>query len=351
MTQINTALLSFGMSGQVFHAPFLHIHEGFHLLGAWERSKKQIANHYSGVRSYSTLEEVLGDEKVDLVVVNTPTFTHYDYTKKVLEAGKHAIVEKAFVGTTSEAEELRDMAAAKGLKVAVFQNRRWDSDLKTVKAVLEQEVLGKIVEARIAFDRFNPNLSPKTHKETPSSGAGIIKDLGAHVIDQAIYLFGMPKSVFADIGMTRAETEVDDYFDILLKYEDKSVHVHGGYFFANPTEEFAFHGAKGSFLKSRADVQEAQLKEGMKPNDKEYGIEPDLAQGIIKYQIEDQMGVEYVETLPGNYMDFFEGVYQSITNDLPEPVSAQDGVNVMKIIDAAFLSDKEGRVVFVSEEK
>lgn len=345
MNQIRTALLSYGMSGKVFHAPFLHLHPGFELLGSWERSKKLIQNDYDNTRSYASLEEVLNDESVDLVVVNTPTYTHYEYAKKALEAGKHIIVEKAFVGSSAEAEELRDLAKSKGLKLAVFQNRRWDSDFQTVKAVIDQGVLGDVVEARIAFDRYNPALSPKTHKETPSSGAGIIKDLGAHVIDQALTLFGMPEGVFADIRTTRKDSEVDDYFDILLKYTDKSVHVHGGYFFAQPHEEFAIHGTNGSFLKSRADVQEDQLKAGIKPNDDEYGIEPDLAQGLVKFMKNGEPQVEYVETMHGDYMEYFEGVYQSIVNDVPEPVSAQDGVNVMKIIDAAFDSAESGYLI------
>jgi len=341
MQVINSALLSFGMSGRVFHAPFLELHPGFQLLGSWERSKKQIQALYPHAKSYGSIEEVLADENIDLVVVNTPTFTHFEYAKKALEAGKHVIVEKAFVGSTAEAEELRDLAAAKGLKVSVFQNRRWDSDLKTVKSILDEGQLGRIVEARIAFDRFRPKLSPKTHKEKPSSGAGIIKDLGAHVIDQALYLFGMPKNVFADIGITREGSEVDDYFDILLKYEDKRVHVHGGYFFRQPLHEFALFGSEGSFLKTRADVQEDQLQLGMKPNEPTYGIEPKVAQGTLHTA----MYKRQVPTLPGNYMDFFEGVYQAITNNKQEPVTAQDGVNVMRIIDAAFESAKREVVV------
>ena len=345
MRNINAALLSFGMSGKVFHAPFLHLHPGFTLLGSWERSTKAIANQYPGVQSYDSMEAVLTDDRVELVVVNTPTYTHYEYAKAALKAGKHVIVEKAFVGSTSEAEELKALAGRLGLKLAVFQNRRWDSDFKTVQQVVRQGLLGEIVEASIAFARYTPELSAKTHKEKPSAGAGIIKDLGAHVIDQALCLFGMPRSVFADIAITRQHSEVDDYFDILLKYDKMRVHVKGGYFFREPTPSFAFFGTKGTFLKSRADVQEDQLKAGMKPSDPQYGVEPKTEQGLLHTEVEGKVIREKIQTIPGDYKEYYEAVYQSLTTDHPEPVTAQDGVNVMRIIDAAFESAESGKVV------
>jgi scyllo-inositol 2-dehydrogenase (NADP+) len=341
MKPIQTALLSFGMSGRVFHAPFIHLHSGFQLVGSWERSKQIIKDYYPGVKSFSSFEEILNDEQIELVVINTPTYTHYEYTRKVLESGKHAIVEKAFVGSTEEAEELRDIAKAKGLKLSVFQNRRFDSDFKTVKRLLATGQLGDIIEARIAFDRWRPELSPKAHKEKPSSGAGIIKDLGAHVIDQAIALFGAPESVFADIGMTREGTEVDDYFDILLKYEKNRVHVHGGYFFKEQLPGFIIYGTNGSFLKSRADVQEDQLQAGMTPDNEAYGLEPADEKGVL--HIDTRRGS--IPTEKGNYMDFYEGVYQSIRTDSLEPVTAADGVLVMRVIDAAFESHEKGIAV------
>lgn len=344
---IKTALLSYGMSGKVFHAPFVHLHPGFELTGSWERSKQLIRGDYGHAKSYKSLEEVLGDGEIDLVIVNTPTYTHYEYAKKALEVGKHLVVEKSFACSAPEAEELRDLAKGKNLKLSVFQNRRWDSDFQTVKAVIDRGILGNVQEARIAFDRYRPGISAKTHKERPSPGAGIVKDLGAHVIDQALVLFGMPESVFADIGKTRKGSEVDDYFDILLKYRDKSVHVHGGCFFLRPQEEFAVHGTNGSFLKSRADVQEEQLKAGIGPDSEGYGSEPDSERGLLTYLKDGKAQVEYIGTLPGNYMGFFDGVHASIVNGGLEPVTAREGADVMRIIDAAFESRDRGAAVEV----
>jgi predicted dehydrogenase len=343
MQTVNTALLSYGMSGRIFHAPFIEQHPGFELAGSWERSTKRIHEHYPQVRSYATLDELLADDAIDLVVVNTPTYTHYELTKKVLQSGKHVVVEKAFAGNADEARELRDLAKAAGRTLSVFQNRRWDSHFLCVRNVLEDGVLGDIVEANLGYCRFDPALSPKVHKEEPSSGAGIVKDLGPHAIDQALVLFGMPDGVFADIDITRQHSKVDDYFDILLLYGDKRVHVRAGYFYKHPLTEYTLFGKRGCFLKDRADVQEPQLDEGIKPSDAGYGVEPDGCEGRL--YVGDGDEPQLVASPPGNYMAFYEGVHASITDGKPEPVSAEDGVRVMRVIDAAFRSHREGKVI------
>ncbi len=345
MQKIRTALLSYGMSGKVFHAPFLALHPGFELLGSWERSKKLIQQDYSEVISYPSLETILEDKTIDLVVVNTPVGTHFEYAKKVLLAGKHALVEKAFTTTVAEARELAALAKEKGLKLSVFQNRRWDSDFKTVKKIVDANLLGEIVEAEFHFDRYNPILSPKQHKETANSGAGILKDLGPHLIDQALFLFGLPTSVFADIRITRSHSLVDDYLDILLFYPDFRVRLKAGFFVREAIPSFIVHGKKGSFLKPRGDVQEDDLKVGKKPNSDHWGTESEDLQGLLHTEIDGKIIKEKVPTLKGNYFEYFEGVYQSIANDKPEPVNAQDGVHVMQIIEAAIQSNEQMKTI------
>jgi predicted dehydrogenase len=345
MQIIKTALLSYGMSGKVFHAPFLELHPGFELLGSWERTKKLIQVDYPEVKSFPSLESILEDKSIDLVIVNTPIDTHFEYAKKVLLAGKHAIVEKAFTSNVAEAEELAALAKEKGLKLAVFQNRRWDSELKTVKKILDEKLLGEIVEAEFHFDRYNPILSPKVHKETVNSGSGIMKDLGPHIIDQALYLFGLPKAVFADIRITRENSVVDDYLDILLYYSDLRVRLKAGFFVREPNPSYVVHGKKGSFLKSRGDVQEDELKLGKKPNLTTWGTEREGQEGLLHTEIEGKIIKEKVATLQGNYYDFFEGVHQAIANGIAEPVTAQDGANVMRIIESAFQSSEQKRAI------
>lgn len=347
MHKIKTALLSYGMSGKVFHAPFLELHPGFELLGSWERSKKLIQEEYPEVKSFPSLESILEDKSIDLVIVNTPVATHFEYAKKVLLAGKHAIVEKAFTTTIAEAQELAALAKEKNLKLSVFQNRRWDSDFKTVKKIVEDKMLGDIVEAEFHFDRYNPVLSPKQHKETANSGAGILKDLGPHIIDQALYLFGLPNAVFADIRITREGSLVDDYIDILLYYSDFRVRLKASFFVRELNPSYVIHGKKGSFLKPRGDVQEDELKLGKKPNFDTWGKEPKSIEGTLHTESEGKIIYEKVPTLRGNYYDFFDGVYKSITYNTLEPVTAQDGVNVMQIIEAAIHSSEQKKAIYL----
>lgn len=344
MQKIKTALLSYGMSGKVFHAPFLDIHEGFELLGSWERSKKLIQEDYPAVKSYPTIDDLLADD-VDLVIVNTPVGTHYEYAKKVLLAGKHAVVEKAFTTTVAEAEELAKIAKEKGLKLAVFQNRRWDSDFKTIQKIINDGVLGDLIEAEFHFDRYNPLLSAKAHKETVNDGAGILKDLGPHLIDQAVCLFGFPKSVFGDIRYTRENSLVDDWIDLLLIYEDFRVRLKASFFVKEANPAYTIHGKKGSFLKPRGDVQEDELKLGKRPNLKEWGTEPEIFQGLLHTEINGELVRNRIPTLQGNYFSFFDGVYDSIANNKTEPVTAQDGVKVMQIIEAAIASNAQKKVI------
>ncbi len=344
MQKIKTALLSYGMSGRVFHAPFIDLHPNMELVGSWERSKKLIQQDYPTVRSYPSLESVLSDDTVDLVIVNTPTATHFEYADKALQANKHVVVEKAFTTTVEEAVHLKNLAIEKGRILSVFQNRRWDSDFRTVKQVIESGVLGDIVQVTIAFDRFSPGPSPKKHKEIPSPGSGIVKDLGAHLIDQAIVLFGMPDSVFADITITRPFSKVDDYFEILLFYPTFRVRLLSSYYVKEPVPSYVIHGTTGTFLKSRGDVQEQRLLKGEKPIG-DWSREPDTEKGLLHIERDGKSSKELIETLPGDYRIYFDQLYHALVSKKEVPVSADDGIRVMQIIEAAMLSNKEKRRV------
>lgn len=344
MKKIKTDLLSYGMSGKYFHAPFINLHQGFKLIGAWERSKKNIQKDYPAVKSYDTIEGLLAGD-AELVIVNTPVETHYQYAKQVLLAGKHALVEKAFTATAAQAEELKAIADEKNLKLCVYQNRRWDSDFRTVKSVLEQNILGDIIEAEIHFDRYNPLLSPKAHKEVATPGAGVLWDLGSHIIDQAVQLFGMPHSVFADLRKTRQNSLIDDWFDIVLYYDSLRVRLKAGLFMREPVPSYIIHGTKGSFLKHRGDVQEDELKLGKNPTDTDWGTEPEALAGIIHTEKNGEVIKATVQTLQGNFTELFDGLYIAITENREVPVPAADGIKTMKIIDAALASSAQRKII------
>ncbi len=343
MKTINTALLSYGLSGKVFHAPFIKAHKGYHLAGAWERSKKSIGQDYPGARSYTSLEELLHDPQVELVIVNTPTNTHFEFARKALLAGKHVVVEKAFTTTSAEAYELAQLALQQHRILSVYHNRRWDSDFMAVQQVIQDGLLGEVVEAQISYERFNPQLSAKTHRESPGPGAGNLMDLGPHCIDQALVLFGMPEAVFADLRSCRPGSLVDDYFELLLYYPSKRVRLKSSYLVREPGPAYIFHGTKGTLLKYRSDVQEGQLREGMIPDEAFFGIEPPTAYGTLYKPGIDSS--DPIESPRGNYMHFFELLHLAVITGSPVPVSAEDGIRVMRVLDAAAESHRTQSVI------
>jgi predicted dehydrogenase len=333
------------MSGWVFHAPFISTHPGFRFYAVWERSKNLAREKYPDVKVYRTLEELLADELVELVVVNTPNGTHYDFAKQALLAGKHVICEKPFTVTVAQAEELIQITARQNKQLSVYQNRRFDSDYRTIKSVLDQKLLGNIVEAEFHFDRYKEELSPKQHKEIPIPGTGCLYDLGSHLIDQALQLFGMPQALFADIAAMRPVSKVDDYFELLLYYPAHRVRIKSSYQVREALPGYVIHGSKGSFIKPKTDMQEAQLQAGMLPTENGYGTEPEAERGLLHTETEGKISREYISSFKGNYTDYYEGIYQAIRNRQPLPVTAEDGMKVIKIIEAAFQSSKERRVI------
>ncbi|HZE82772.1 MAG TPA: Gfo/Idh/MocA family oxidoreductase [Puia sp.] len=346
MAPIKTAICSFGLSGRVFHAPFLHLHPGFELYSIMERSKDLAKATYPAVRTPRSLEELLDDKAVELVIVNTPNYTHYDYAKKALLAGKHVVIEKPFATTLTEARDLASVAAASGKQLSIFQNRRYDSDYKTVRKILGEGWLGKILEAEIHYDRYVPALSAKAHKETPGPGTGIVYDLGTHIIDQALQLFGMPEALFADLGIMRPGSRVEDYMEIIFHYPSAlRVRIKGSYFVREAIPAYTLFGTLGSFLKKRADPQEEQLVAGALPGDKDWGTEPaekdDSEKGLLHTEKDGQLIRERVPSQQGNYLEYYDGIYAAIRNGQPMPVTPEQGIMTMRIIEAAYVSNKK----------
>jgi scyllo-inositol 2-dehydrogenase (NADP+) len=350
MTPIKTAICSFGMSGRVFHAPFLHLNPGFEFYSVWERDKNLAVALYPNVRTVRTLEELLSDPAVELVIVNTPNYTHFEYAKKALLAGKHVVVEKPFSVTVAEGQELADLAKKTDKKLSVYQSRRYDSDSRTVKKIVEEGWLGHIVEAEIHYDRYVTALSPKVHKETPGPGRGLVYDLGSHLIDQALQLFGMPTSLFADIGIIRPISKVDDYMEILMIYPPERnlrVRLKSSYLVREALPAFSIYGSLGTFIKTKADPQENRLLAGDMPTGDDWGVEPDSEKGLLHTEKDGKPIREYVPSQKGNYGEFYEALYPAIRNDQPVPVSPEDGINIIRIIEAAYRSNQEKKIVAV----
>jgi scyllo-inositol 2-dehydrogenase (NADP+) len=352
MDPIRSAICSFGMSGRVFHVPFLRLNPAFELYSVWERSKDLAKALYPDIRTCRSLEDLLADPAVELVIVNTPNYTHYEYAGRALMAGKHVVVEKPFAVTVTEAEHLTRLADENKKIISVFQNRRYDSDYKTVKRIVDGHWLGDIVEAEIHYDRYSTELSPKPHKEIPGPGTGIVYDLGPHLIDQSLQLFGMPEAVFADIGIMRPVSKVDDYMEILLLYPAAAnlrVRIKASYLVREPLPAFILHGSQGSFIKTRADPQEALLLAGQKPGGEGWGTEPagtdDRDKGLLNTEKDGRPIRERIVSERGNYGEYYEGIARAIRQGQPPPVLPEEGIMTLRIIEAAYASNREQRII------
>jgi predicted dehydrogenase len=345
MNPIKTGLCAYGMSGRVFHAPFLNCMEEFELSAVTERHARKAATHYRHINTCSSVAEMLSDESLELVVVNTPNVSHFEYTKQALCAGKHVVVEKPFTAAAEQAKELIHLADKVGRLLVTFQNRRWDSDFQAVQKVVKGQKLGKLIEAEFHYDRYRMEPSSKKHKEKAEAGVGLIYDLGPHLIDQAITLFGRPRRVFARVQHHRPGSQVDDYFAIQLLYPDFNCTLKASLLAREPVPAFVLHGPKGSFQKPRADVQEADLKKGLSPCDSGWGQEPDTEKGLLHTEKNGAEVRKYISAPRGCYQNFYRGVYQCLRNDAPSPVPLEDSLLNIQIIEAALQSQKNTAVV------
>jgi len=338
MKRIKTGLASYGMSGQVFHAPFIHTDPGFELTAITERSKNLANERYPYVRIVRSFEELIKIEELELVVVNTPDSTHYQYARLALEAGKHVIVEKPFTSTEKEGRELIRIAEQNGLMLSVYQNRRWDSDFLTVKDILDKGLLGRVVEFESCFPRYRNYIQPGTWKETGEWGGGLLYNLGSHLLDQAVQLFGVPEAVFADTAILRSGGMVDDYFMIRFfrpeRYPELKITLKASYLMCEPEPRFILHGTEGSYVKYGLDRQEEDLKSGMMPDTAGWGEEPEESWGLLHVQKDGGFIREKYPSLAGNYGAFYENIKDHLRNNAPLLTNAKDLPGVIKIIES-----------------
>jgi predicted dehydrogenase len=342
---IKTGICSYGMSGKLFHAPFIGAHPGYELKGVVERHLNDSKERYPDATIYRSVNELCANRDIELIVVNTPTHLHYEHGKMVLEAGKDLVIEKPFTITVKEAEELTALAEKNKRFLSVYQNRRYDGDYWAIKGVLEKKLLGEVREVEIRYDRYRPVYGGKPHKEGDLPGAGIVYDLSPHLVDQAIQLFGFPEAVFADLIKMRDDVVPPDYFEILFYYKRLRVRLKATCIARESTFAYTLHGMKGSFLQERSDLQEQQLQAGMVPSLKSWCPGPSAPDGLLHTEINNEIIRKETTSAPGNYMGYYDDVYKALTGKGPNPVPAADGIKNMRIIEAAFESNKEGKII------
>jgi len=326
---IIAGLLAYGMSGKLFHAPFLTAHPGFALRAVVERSQQRMVADYPDITSYPSTEVLLTDPAIELVVVNTPNDTHYDLARQALLAGKHVLVEKPVATTVAQWQELTALARQQGRQLLAYQNRRWDTDFGAVRRVVESGQLGRLIEVHFRFDRFRPLLHTKVFKEDGRPGSGLLFDLGPHLLDQAIALFGKPLSFEKTLGSYRHGSQVPDFFNFHLRYpHGLNVWVTSSLLVAGAGPAFIVHGTQGSYQKGRTDPQEPQLLAGMPPTDPIYGHEQPGQEGHLT--LADPAGRNHAlppvadAAAPANYLGLFEAVYQAIRHGQPYPVTEEE---------------------------
>jgi len=345
MEIIKVGMAAFGMSGKVFHAPFITANPNFELTKIVERSKDLSKEFYPKVRIVKSFDELLTDPEIELIIVNTPDSTHYEYTKQALNAGKHVIVEKPFTTTVSQAEELVSLAREKALTLSVYQNRRWDADFLTVQHIIKKGLLGRLVEYESTFQRYRNFIKPGTWKESGEAGGGLTYNLGSHLIDQALVLFGKPEAIYAETAIMRDGGKVDDYFLIRLIYPQIKVNLKASYLMREPLPRFILHGTLGSYVKYGTDKQEEALTAGEKPDSPHWGEETEEEWGIINTEIEEKVFRGKYPSLTGNYAGFYQNVYEHIRKDTPLLTDAQDIIEVIKVIEAAYKSQQTRSVI------
>ncbi len=338
---IVTAIASYGLSGKVFHAPFIDAHSGFELRMIMERSKDLSAERYPSARIVRSFDEILQDKDVELVVVNTPDFTHYDYVRQALNAGKNVVVEKPFVFTSAEARELIDIANREGLLLTAFQNRRFDGDFMTLRKVMESGTLGRIVEFRNTMQRYRPQVAEGSWKETAVGNVGTVYNLGPHLADQALKLFGMPRKLWARVDKQRDGAQVDDYFSATLLYDRLTVHLCSGYLICEEGPRFALHGVGGSYVKYGTDPQEERLRGGALLGSRVMGREDEAFYGTLN----DNDGRRPYPTVDGDYGLYYENIYRVLRHGAKPEVTHGDMINVVRLLEAIVESDRNGAAV------
>ena len=336
MKQIQVGLMGYGLSGRVFHGPLLKANQGFNVSHIYTKDPEKAAAaqlDFPGAQIVSDVDPIFESNTVELVVICTPNIQHSALAKRALETGKHTVVEKPFTVTSEEAAELAALAREHNRVLSVYQNRRFDGDFKTLKQLIDSEKLGRIVSFESRFDRYRPEFKVNSWREDALPGSGILYDLGSHLIDQALCLFGLPDELYADISSERRGA-VEDAFEVVLYYPELKVTLTAANLIKEPTPRFALYGTKGAYVKYGLDPQEEALREGKLPLTLDWGAEPEAQWGILN----DDSGRHPLPTQNGSYPDYYQGVYQAIVSGEPLPVTAEDGLAVIRLIEAALLS-------------
>ncbi|KVC98751.1 oxidoreductase [Burkholderia ubonensis] len=337
---LRIGLMGFGFAGATFHAPVIAASGRTQVAAIATGQPDRARAAYPDARIVADLDALLALDDIECVVIATPNDTHFPLARQVLDAGRHVVVDKPVTLTSDEALALARLANARSRVFAPFHNRRWDGDFLTVRRVVESGELGRITYVTSHFDRFRPQVRVRWREEA-ARGGGLLLDLGPHLIDQALALFGLPDTVSATVKTRRDNGSAPDFVHVQLGYPDKDVALHASALSAIEPARFTLHGTRGSYQKFGLDTQEDQLKAGLTPDDVEFG--GGNPPGVLRVLDGDVETERPVPTLDGQYAEFYRALAASIREGAPFPVTPQDAVDVMTIIELAAQSEHEGR--------
>lgn len=343
MSALNVALVGYGLAGRVFHAPLIVATEGLRLHTVVSRQHERVLQEHPGARVVAQAIEAFDDDAIDLVVVAAPNALHAPLAMAALERGRHVVVDKPFAVTLDEAERMVACAQRHRRIVSVFHNRRWDADFLTLRQLLEDGALGEPVELHSHFDRYRPQPVDRW-RERDEPGGGLWFDLGPHLIDQALQLFGPPQSLQADIGRQRKGGQGADFFHAVLRYPRLRVFLHAGSLVAANGLRFAAHGTLGSYVKHGTDAQEAMLRRGGRPGDPGWGEDP-LPGRLTRVGDDGTLQARELPAVRGDYRRYYAALRAAIAGDGPLPVTAAQALQVMRLLELGLRSSAEQRAL------
>lgn len=339
---LNVALVGYGFVGKVFHAPLIANTPGLRLHTVVSSDARKVAADHPGLRVVAEPEAAFADPDIDLVVIAAPNPVHATLASAALAQGKHVVVDKPFTVALEQAQRVIADAGRADRIVSVFQNRRWDADFLTLRQLIADGVLGEVMEFHSHFDRYRPNVADRW-RERDEPGSGLWYDLGPHLLDQALQLFGMPEAVFADIALQRDGARAADYFNVLLRYPKLRVVLHAGSLVPGQPLRYAVHGTRASYLKQGLDPQEDALRKGGVPGQAGWGIDP--LPGVLRTETADGVETETVHGLPGDYVRYYAAMRDAILHGDPVPVTAQEALQVMAMLEGGLESSATGREI------
>ncbi|HIE9191692.1 TPA: oxidoreductase [Klebsiella pneumoniae] len=335
---INIALIGYGFVGKTFHAPLIRSVPGLNLAFVASRDEEKVKRDLPDVTVIASPEAAVQHPDVDLVVIASPNATHAPLARLALNAGKHVVVDKPFTLDMQEARELIALAEEKQRLLSVFHNRRWDSDYLGIRQMIEQGTLGAVKHFESHFDRFRPEVRVRW-REQNVPGSGLWFDLGPHLIDQALQLFGLPQSVQGNIATLRDGAEINDWAHVVLNYPAHKVILHCSMLVAGGSSRFTVHGDKGSVIKARADQQESQLLAGVVPGSAGWGQDDDP---LVIYDASLQAHAQ--ATPQGDQRQYYMLIRDALKGQIANPVPPVEALAVMAVLEAAVRSAESGLV-------